>query len=342
MITSAIHAYYHPTTVVVIDDNQLFLRGLDLELPDGKIYQLHHEPESALEVINASHHTRPLADRVFTVPRANPDMSFATVALDLSLIEQEIKLVDRFRRVSVAVIDYSMPSMDGIEVCKAITNRSVKRLLLTGVADEKLAVAAFNDGLIDQFLAKQSVTALDTVFHCVDLLVKQYFDDVQARLHHALGATLAVYNENTAFVRYFHDYMATHGIVEYYGVGDPAGFLLVDASGQLRRMLITTRAEQTQQADWAEARDAPADVVRDLRNGDLIGYFIEPPETFFEGSGFEWRNYIYAATRVDSGLHVAIIDDPPTDIDFHPELTSYDACAKKLSKTTTMTADASS
>src|SRR3712207_5359437 len=48
-----------------------------------------------------------------------------------------------------------MPQMDGLQVLGELAEWSGSRVLLTGQADEQVAVNAFNRGLIEQFIAKQ-------------------------------------------------------------------------------------------------------------------------------------------------------------------------------------------
>ena len=55
------------------------------------------------------------------------------------------------------VVDYSMPEVDGIQFLTSIRNANCMKILLTGIADEREAVAAFNAGLIDCYLKKTDV-----------------------------------------------------------------------------------------------------------------------------------------------------------------------------------------
>ena len=54
----------------------------------------------------------------------------------------------RFAMKTVVVVDYSMPNMNGLEVCKALEDLPLKFIMLTGKAEPETAIEAFNDGLI--------------------------------------------------------------------------------------------------------------------------------------------------------------------------------------------------
>lgn len=63
---------------------------------------------------------------------------------------------ERFGLTRVCVFDYAMLGMDGLQALGELTDHQGGRILLTGQADEHVAVSAFNRGLINQFIAKQA------------------------------------------------------------------------------------------------------------------------------------------------------------------------------------------
>lgn len=58
--------------------------------------------------------------------------------------------------LDMVLSDYEMPGMDGLELLQRIrlTQPSVRRVLLTGRADVKVAVRALNEGAVNRFLLK--------------------------------------------------------------------------------------------------------------------------------------------------------------------------------------------
>ena len=54
----------------------------------------------------------------------------------------------------VAVMDVAMPELNGMEFCRRITDPSIRKIVLTGKADEHVAVKSFNEGLIDRFIRR--------------------------------------------------------------------------------------------------------------------------------------------------------------------------------------------
>ena len=114
--------YYHPTTICIVDDNEPFLASLELELPGEWACVTFSDPEEALEFLHQPITLAPLMDRCFSLQLQSGQ---AVIRLDLGMIEQEISHVDRFRRNSVLVIDYAMPSLNGMQFCEALQDRGI-------------------------------------------------------------------------------------------------------------------------------------------------------------------------------------------------------------------------
>ncbi len=67
----------------------------------------------------------------------------------------------RFDDLSVLVVDYAMPEMTGIEFCAQFRGHRVKKMLLTGAEERDVVFDAFNQGIIDHFVAKNDDALVD-------------------------------------------------------------------------------------------------------------------------------------------------------------------------------------
>ena len=67
-----------------------------------------------------------------------------------------LELIAAEPSIAVVVADMQMPEMNGIELLKLIRERApaIRRLMLTGNADQETAVAAINEGKVMRFLRK--------------------------------------------------------------------------------------------------------------------------------------------------------------------------------------------
>ena len=325
--------YYFPTTVMFVDDNPKFLRSLALELPEEMAFRTFESAEAALEVINRQPSAPPLYQRIFSqVGMPAGSGSEQLIHLDLSQIELEISNRDRFSEVSVVVVDFDMPAMDGLEFCRRITNPRIRKVLFTGVADEKIAVQAFNAGIIDRFIIKSQPDAVKSVRAAVLELQQRYFEAISETLRATLMLNPPPFLTDPAFERLFKDLRARRKLVEYYLVANPAGFLTLTDEGDLYRLVVLPDEEVAAQADWAERSGAPADVVARLRDRKALGYFYEPLDTYYDPAEYPWQEFLVPAERLEGGTvwQWALIAEPPVDIDFDDEAANYNAYLARL------------
>lgn len=325
--------YFFPTTVVFVDDNPKFLRSLALELPEDLAYLTFENAETALERINRSPAAPPLYQRCFSQYAGGESGSGQQlIHLDLSQIELEISNTERFREVSVVVVDFDMPVMDGLELCRRITNPRIRKVLFTGVADEKIAVQAFNAGIIDRFIIKSQPDAVESVRRAVLELQQRYFDAISETLRATLMLNPPPFLTDPAVERLFADLRKEHKLVEYYLVANPGGFLSLTDEGELYRLVVLSEAELAAQADWAAAHGAPEEIVAPLRDCSRLGYFYETPDAFYAADEYAWDEYLVPARRLDGegAWYYALIASPPVDIDFDDEAAHYNAYLDRL------------
>lgn len=56
-------AYYHPTNVVIVDDNKRFLNSICFDLDESIAYRLFDKPEKALHFLKREYKFNPLINR---------------------------------------------------------------------------------------------------------------------------------------------------------------------------------------------------------------------------------------------------------------------------------------
>lgn len=317
--------YFHPTTVVLVDDNESFMRSLTLELPTSIAIRCFSNADDALAYLNEPIAMPPLVDRCFSMDRSGD--SDAVIHLDFGAIEQEIKHLDRFRRVSVALVDYAMPSVDGMQLCERMTDPYARRAMLTGVADEKQAVAAFNAGLIHRFIPKHRATAVEAVVAFIAELQQEYFNQSLARLQTALAIDPPGFLVDPVIAVRARRFMHDEKIVEYYLVNDPPGFLMLRSNGTVLRLVLLDQKARERQIEFVHRHRAPAEVRRGIERGNLVGLFSgDDPDDYFGDEAYPWDEKVLPACRIDGREPwlAAVLTDAATDVDFDPARSSYD------------------
>jgi CheY-like chemotaxis protein len=317
--------YCHPTTIVVIDDNEAFLRSLTLEMPATMACHGFTSPEEALDFLNEPIDLAPLVDRCFTLDRSRAGR--AVIDLDLGVIEQEINYLQRFRRVSVVLVDYAMPAVNGLQFCERMQDRYARRALFTGVADEKLAVEAFNAGLIHRFIPKHKATAVDAVIAFIAELEREYFGQYLGRLTTALAIDPPPFLVDPAIAILMQRLLQEERVVEYYLVDEPPGFLMLRSNGSAIRLLLLDDDAHQAQIDFVRRFAAPGHIRQGIESGELAGLFSgESPADYFGDETYPWDEKVTPAQRLEGHRNwlVALARDAVTDVDFDPARSSYD------------------
>lgn len=325
MARFALPPYFHPTTICLVDDNQSFLRSLQRALPSDWPVQAFVDAPPAMAFLNRPTALAPLVDRCFALEQRGGDD--AVIRFDLGLIEQEINHVERFERVSVAVIDYAMPTMDGLELCAALSDPYVQRAMLTGVADEKLAVQAFNEGLLERFSAKHRLSTAAEIFQFINEARHAYFDQHTGRLQSNLALDPPGFLLEPAVADAVWTLMEREQLVEYYLVMDPPGLLLLTAEGALKRLLVLSESERDGQCQMLTLAGANAAIIEPIARGERLGYFWDRPEDHFEAAPYPFADYLLPSWAIEGQQrwHLALSHDPPADINFDPARSSYEA-----------------
>jgi len=317
--------YFHPTTFCIVDDNERFLRSLVLEMPEHLSFRAFSRSEPALEYVNTPVELTPLVDRCFKLEH---EAGETLIHFDMSLIEQEISNPDRFRRLSVALIDYAMPSVNGLQFFEQMLDPYTRRAMITGVADEKFAVEVFNAGLIHRFIQKQKANDLDSLLAYVADLQQEYFQQYLARLRYTLELDPPLFLADPVVAGHVQQLMEDEQLIEYYLVDDPPGFLMLRSDGSVVRLILLDPSALAEQQALAERFAAPQTILAGLRAGTLVGHFTgDSPALYHGDETFPWHDHVVPAQRLPGRhhWHVGLVRDPAIDIDFDPAVSSYDA-----------------
>ena len=321
-------AYFHPTTACFIDDNESFMAGLALVLPEHMLSVAFFDPLPALDYVNKPHDMPTLADRCFSAARkAQPSL----FRMDTDLVEQEINILQRFNRLSVVVVDYSMPGLNGLQFCEQIKDPQIGKVLLTGVADEKMAVQAFNAGIIDRFISKSQPQASDHISDFCREMQRTYFRNQTQQMRQTLRLAGPVFLDDSSVTAWVRRQMVRKNFCEYYMVSDPPGLLLVTPSGKLQQMIVLSAIQCDAQADYAELHGAPSEIVKRLRNRSHVGFFLEDPASYDERENYPWGELLHKATELgdqtskEGKWYAALVPEPPANIDYQPDSVCLEA-----------------
>lgn len=307
--------FYFPTTVVFVDDSTSFLDNLILHLDPNLAFRLFDSAADALLTVNMEGRVMPNTGRYFAPYPFPEELPYGHRAIDLDVdkVHREVHNEHRFEQVSVAVVDYEMPGIDGLEFCRNIRDPAMKKILLTGKADEKIAVGAFNEGIIDRFITKREPEAAAVLNKTIVEMQHAYFHYVARMLREALKIGKPAFLHDPLFAARFRQICAELGIVEYYLCGEPDGMLLVDAKGTAHQLIVKTDQAMLGHFEIAHDQAAPEALLAALRNGRMVPDFWCSRGEYSPEHRSDWTAYMHPAKEF-VGLQwytYAVVKNPP-------------------------------
>lgn len=298
MTPYAIQPFFFPTTVAFVDDSASFLSNLSLQLDSRLAFRLFHSPFPALLALNGATAIPPMVAQFFSLYRHQEELSHAHHVIDVSLdkIHREVHNEQRFEQISVVVVDYDMPELTGLEFCRAVKNPAVKKILLTGKADERVAVQAFNEGIIDRFIRKQDADAIPMLSRAIEELQHEYFKNIELMLSDSLAVGSHLFLRDPAFAKKFEAIRQEFGIVEHYLACAPDGMLMLDMCGAAYLLIVQTEDMLHANHEIAFDQNAPLELLLQLRSGRVIPYFWKTAGNYSPDYK-DWRAFLHPATE---------------------------------------------
>ncbi len=258
--------FHCPGSFSFLDDDPDYLQMLALILPDHWNVRLHTHVDDCLGLLQQE--SAVWEDDAWTQQQiVDRWRQGATPLLPQVLAYWAGPARVRYGLTHACIVDYSMPQMNGLDALAALSDWPGLRVLLTGQADEEIAVDAFNRALIDQFLPKQDV---DVAARLLGVL-RHMPSNANTRASQIWRGTLTpVQNAQLrvpSTARALQQLLEQHGFVEHVVLGDPFGILGRSAAGavgwlQLEPMFGLEELEQLAQS----AGMGPA-ALSDIRHG---------------------------------------------------------------------------
>jgi CheY-like chemotaxis protein len=307
--------YQYPTMTVLIDDSQSFLKSLAFHLQAQRACKVFHDAQRAIDWLCQSHRQSAKLTEPIRVNYDEENLSFERriVTIDLDQIHRQVMNPQRFLMPSVLVIDYAMPQMDGLAFCEAIQHLPCKKILFAGQADEKIAVAGFNRGLIDRYIKKGDHDALDRLESEIGTLQTEFFVAQSHTLKDLLTRDSYTFLSDPAMGTLVAQLCHRYGFVEYYLFPNPSGILFLDAKGKATLMVVETESGLMSQLEVAQDNGAPLELLTALRELRVVPYFHDSGGMFTSALEHDWLSYCLPS-QICSGRQDylwALFDLPP-------------------------------
>lgn len=262
--------WYHPSVVVLLDDEPAFLQRLKINLSPCFTPLVHTDPNNALIYLQKWSYKLDELAQVFMKqngePSQSPDAQYNQT--NISQLSRWLMKDDRFNRIVVAVVDRYMPAVDGLDFCQAVKEKyrlQVKLILLTGATSTHQVVDAFEAGTIDAYVEKRcNPKMLDQINHHLNRLAWDQFQVLSSNTPGNL-ANQFNYFSDPDFCAAFREISEREEIVEFYLLNLMSGnFILLDRHGAAKLLCIYTDETFEIAIEMAKKSGAPQSVIRSL------------------------------------------------------------------------------
>lgn len=305
---SKIPLCFYPTQIVFVDDNPDFLDALSVAFSKQFNVQTFDNTDAALRHINDYKREADLvANDEKPKPQGDSDAWVKRV-----LTHKNIKRFDKLRikEVSVLVVDYSMPSMNGIEFCEKISNVSIKKILLTGYATPADAVRAFNNNTIHYYLKKNDANMLQDLETAINQLQHAYFNELSSSLKAEAIDSGTPFFADPQLANYFEEACASLEVTEYYYLTNPSRFALHTRDDRKFFCVICTEEDIAEHLQILLEENAPQSLYKAIESHKFVPFF-PTADGFYEPGIIDNAVNIYPAVNIAGAVnyYCAIIED---------------------------------
>lgn len=266
-----------PTTLLALDDDQDFLKSLTYALKaDYKCISTSNAENARDTILKDRGWTNFLlkeggVSRVFS----DEDPSLFSVGTDIWQLKEQVYNPSRFNHIAIAIVDYDMPNINGLEFVRSLENSQLKIIMLTGKAKQETVIKAFNNKEIHRYISKGDPDYLQKIQQYISELQTEFFLDFSKFILDSIKQSENKIFDDKSFIDLFNKTIRENEIVEYYLLDESGSFLMLDASAQNQVWFIVKSKENIEffYELASHERDMPTDVVKKLKNYKLLTQF---------------------------------------------------------------------
>lgn len=251
----------------MVDDNLSFLENIRLTIYDYKNVILFSNPLSALDSLYTYESKFNTCDLMKTLDCDEIDEEYA-LSIDFKNLPD---LLNTTQEISVIIVDYSMPEMNGIEFFNKVKSFPAKKIMLTGEADNQIAVNAFNDGLIDKFIVKGGPNVNETLGHYVNELKIQYFIDCKLN---QLVSINSLIKSSSDYINLANDWLNKYSITRFYQINQSGSLIGLDKNDNFRCFYLQSRESFDSYIEIASVQGADLSLLDKLSSKIMMPVFI--------------------------------------------------------------------
>lgn len=283
---------FYPFRKMILDDDNNFLDSFLLKFHDRKFIS-YNSPEVALDFLQNSYIPKLKKNDLVMSELSIPDTSTRhPIQINIDQFKK-FSSCNNFDDINVLLIDHHMPKMLGIEFLREIQHLPIKKILITGENDYKIAVDAFNDGLLDAYLKKNDPDFNQKILQLIADLEWQYFNEL---CQVVVAVTNFNFLRNINVVKIFKQFIAENHISQFYMINMQGDFIVQDAFNKKIYFLLREKAQLNELAKVAEEDGATVQTIEYIKSGKMIPYFDD--KDYWSVPASEWKKFLYPAKEI--------------------------------------------
>lgn len=288
--------FYCRSSIMMLDDDVLFMKALSQLLESKRSVRAFSNPSDCLLAYKEKNDEN-ICNQILKYD----DSSFvgdAVINVSLQKISALENHVLQQNAVSVIIVDYHMPDMNGIDFCRELNGYPVKKILLTGAASIDEAINALNEGIIDCYLTKGDGSMVDNLNKYVALLESKYYLDLTAPLMSCLEAGSPLPLTDASFIDKLNQFIFENDIVSYALIDRNGSLILRDVNEKPYYLIVHT---QRSLSEFIKLNDDVPDAENYLalvEKKEKIPFFGIGRECW-EFQVDEWHQHFYSAETLD-------------------------------------------
>lgn len=297
---SSIPVCFYPTRKIIIDDDHAFTDSMLLKMH-------HHNLSSYNSPIDALNYLSEEYKPVFAKFDIIKESSSAQHVIDINIEKlQSMVSTPRYQDISVILIDYHMPDIQGIDFLKKIQHLPIKYVLITAEQDYNIAIDAFNAGLVDAYIRKDDPDFTNKIQRMTHELEWKYFTELSD-----ICTNISDFDflKNPNLLSTFKTILEDNKITEFYLNHTHGNFTMINKDQKEMHLLVRTQAQLEILSTIAEEDGGSPQIIDDLKSGKVIPFF--GAKEYWQVPASEWDKFAYPAIKVkgDAGLLWSIVND---------------------------------
>lgn len=229
--------FKYPTSTVLIDDESEFLNSVAALLNERNPITTFTNSKEAQAFILENEKFKPNISSFLNILPPD-DIGEISIRLKYNELFKDIHNKAKTNNISTVIVDYDMPGLNGIELCKSLSDTNSVKILLSGSINDTKVIDAFNHGVVDYFISKHSPTLIEELNKLIDWSNELYFLKISSFVSQCLSLDYhrSSYLDTLQFIRFFKTFLMDKNIVEYYLISPYGYYLMKNRKGEISNL----------------------------------------------------------------------------------------------------------